>query len=132
MSTGENGRAAGQMLLLFLDMMLLLTLWLARADAGDNVSEEAGEARKDLIDVAGKTAPADEQMRGEVATASKRRPEDTECAFIVLLLPLLLLDGTYCAVHLGYLVDYRQMPQQLPDTNRVEQRVVGAGVCPPA
>lgn len=102
MSTGENGRVAGQMLLLFLNMKLLLTLWLVRADASDNVSEEAGEARKDLIDVAGKTVPADEQMRGEVATASKRRPEDTYCAFIVL--PL-LLDGTYCAVYLGYLVD---------------------------
>lgn len=62
-----------------------------RADAVDRVSEEAEEARKDLIDVAGKTVPADELVRGEV-TASKRRPEDTECAFIMPL----LLEGTYC------------------------------------
>lgn len=62
-----------------------------RADAGDHVSEEAEEARKDLIDVPGKTVPADAQVLGEVATASKRRPEDTDCAFIVPL----LLEGTY-------------------------------------
>lgn len=92
--------------------------WLVRADAGDDVSEEAEEVCRDPVDVAGKTVPADEQERVEVATASRRRPEDTECAFIV---PLLLKARNVQSVS-------RQMQQQLPDTNRVEQRVVGAGV----
>lgn len=82
--------------LLFLSMIPLLTLvglparseerWLVRADVGDDVSEEAEEVCRDRVDVAGKTVPADEQVRVEVATASRRRPEDTECAFIVPLL----------------------------------------------
>lgn len=83
--------------------MLLLALglptvseprWLVRASAGDDVSEEAAQARKDAIDVAGKTVPADEHVRDEVATASERRHEDTDCAFIV---PLLLERHVLCA-----------------------------------
>lgn len=72
---------------------------LVRASGGDDVSEEAEQARKDLIDVAGKTVPADEYVRDEVATASKRRPEDTDrCAFIVALLLLVRHGTTVCSL----------------------------------
>lgn len=116
------------LLLLFLVLILLLTSglragcewrWLVRMSAGGDVSEEAEEVRKDLIDVAEETGPGDEQ----VATASKRRPEDTACAFIVLLVLLLVLAS---------LAVYRQTQQQLSGTNRARAGKYWVRACPPA
>lgn len=96
--------------------------WLASED----VLEEAGAAaRKDVIDVAGETVPDEEQVRGELATASKRRPKDTACAFIVLACRSMARTVLCSAVS-------RQMPlQRLPDTNRVSSRQ-WVRACPPA
>jgi hypothetical protein len=88
------------------------------ARAGDGVSEEAEQARKDAIDVAAKTVAADEHVRDEVNNASERRREDTGCAFIVPL----LLDWHACTVCVCVLYS-RTDQQQLPDTNRVRQQV---------
>jgi len=100
--------------------------WLVKASAGDDVSEEAEQARKDVIDVAGKTVPADERVQGEVATASKRRPEDTDGAFIVCR--CCLKARTVCSApsHARRLygqdtVCGQDTQQQLPDTNRARQ-----------